>query len=174
MEKEKIVVVTRHIALVQYLYYMDYIDDIDDCIWLKHIESPEKIRGKDVIGVLPLHLAVEARSVTEIPLDIPEDMRGKELTFYDVRMYAREPRTYVVKNSQDYIICVDTTRGDYFAMRVGAIPNENPGCSFAWAEKKPTGYEETPPKIDCAKCNAVNDGRCEDCAKQEDIEQALD
>lgn len=39
----------------------------------------EDVRGNDVYGILPLWLAAEANSVTEVSMpDLPFEMRGKE------------------------------------------------------------------------------------------------
>jgi len=43
-----------------------------------------------------MHLAALASSITEVPLKIPSDLRGKELTVKEVRKYAEPPVTYVV------------------------------------------------------------------------------
>lgn len=59
--------------------------------------SRETVEGRDVIGVLPLSLAVHAASVTEIPLLLPEHMRGKELSAADVALYAGTATRYVVR-----------------------------------------------------------------------------
>lgn len=43
--------------------------------------TAEDVRGKHVVGVLPLHLACLAASVTEVALpDLRPDQRGKEVT----------------------------------------------------------------------------------------------
>lgn len=55
--------------------------------------SPDDIEGKHVIGVLPMRLAALACKVTEIALDLPPDMRGKELDVNPVREYATGART---------------------------------------------------------------------------------
>tara|TARA_R110000765_G_C18468720_1_gene550838 strand:+ start:210 stop:509 length:300 start_codon:yes stop_codon:yes gene_type:complete len=86
-------IVTRHPALIDYL-----ISDglaTADTPTVSHV-TPDDVRGKHVIGVLPMHLASLAESITEIPLDIPADMRGKELSLADMRNYARRAVTYVV------------------------------------------------------------------------------
>ena len=87
------VIVTRHPALVSFLIEMGLADKSTPVIG--HA-TPEAIKGKNVLGVLPLHLAVEAKSVTEVPMDIPPEMRGKELTIEQMRQYALTPRTYQV------------------------------------------------------------------------------
>jgi hypothetical protein len=54
------------------------------------------VSKKHVFGVLPLHLACHAYRVTEVELDIPLDMRGKELSLEDVEKYAAGIHTYKV------------------------------------------------------------------------------
>jgi len=54
------------------------------------------VRNRHVIGVLPLHLASAAETVTEIPLNLPANQRGVELSLEEVRRYAGTPRTYRV------------------------------------------------------------------------------
>lgn len=87
------IIVTRHTALIEYLRE----------IGLATAETPvlshatwEQISGKDVLGVLPLNLAVHANSVTEVPMEIPAELRGKELDLDTMRKYAGVPRTYTV------------------------------------------------------------------------------
>lgn len=85
------VVVTRHPALVEYLREIGVkIEKVIDRA------TPEEVRGRHVYGVLPLHLAAEARLVTTVPLDVPAELRGQELTLEQVRQFAGAPRTYEV------------------------------------------------------------------------------
>lgn len=49
-----------------------------------------------IIGVLPLALACLAESVTEIPLDLTPEDRGKELDINRLREIGGEPTTYKV------------------------------------------------------------------------------
>lgn len=87
-------IVTRHPALVDYLREIGMIPDGARVI--AHATVAE-VRGRHVCGVLPLHVAAECASVTMIPLDIPSSLRGVELTLEQVREFAREPRTFVVR-----------------------------------------------------------------------------
>lgn len=87
------IVVTRHPALVKYLVETGLIKP--GAMVIEHA-SADQVRGKHVIGVLPLHLAVEAASVTEVPMDLPPDARGRELSIEEVRQYAGAPVRYVV------------------------------------------------------------------------------
>lgn len=88
------VVVTRHQGLVQYLKVIGLVDD--NVPVLTHA-SPDDVRGKIVYGVLPMNLAALAAEVIEIPLDIPPELRGKELSLEQMFQYAGEPFTYKVK-----------------------------------------------------------------------------
>jgi len=87
------VIVTRHHALVDYLLETGLVPD--PCQVIEHATEAD-VAGRHVYGVLPLRLAARAALVTEVPLDIPRELRGQELTLKQVRQYAGEPRTYFV------------------------------------------------------------------------------
>jgi hypothetical protein len=80
------VVVTRHPALVEYLRELGWVTD-----GVRIIEHAvlEDVAGKRTAGVLPLWLAAETEWHMEVPLELPAEMRGKELTLADVRQYSR-------------------------------------------------------------------------------------
>ena len=90
----KTVVITRHPALVDLLRERGLTDGTEPVI--DHA-TPDQVRGRHVIGVLPLSLAVEAESVTEIPLSLTPEDRGKELDLERLRQIAGSPRTYAVR-----------------------------------------------------------------------------
>jgi len=87
------VIVTRHPALVDFLRELGLVGE--DAKVISHA-SPDDVRGRDVIGVLPLHLASLAKSVTEVQLDLPPDARGKELSLEEMKKYFRGIKKYVV------------------------------------------------------------------------------
>lgn len=89
-----IIVVTRHQALVDYLVEIGLISH--DTPVLSHV-SADDVRGRHVIGVLPLHLAALADRVTEVPLALTPADRGKELALERIREIAGTPTTYVVR-----------------------------------------------------------------------------
>lgn len=89
----EIVVVTRHPALVTLLRERGLIEE--GCHVLEHVIEAD-VRGKHVIGVLPLSLAALAMEVTEIPLSLTPEMRGKELGLETLRQIAGEAVTYMV------------------------------------------------------------------------------
>jgi len=91
---EDVVVVTRHDALVALLRERGIIQG-DDVTVLAHA-SADDVRGRHVIGVLPLSLAALAASVTEIPLSLTPDMRGRELGLDELRGIAGQAVTYQV------------------------------------------------------------------------------
>lgn len=96
---ERHLVVTRHPALVQHLRETGVIGDGAEV--LAHVESPEQIRGRHVIGVLPYHLGALTASVTEVPMAltpaIREEMTRGDLTIERVREVAGAPVRYVVR-----------------------------------------------------------------------------
>ena len=96
-------VVTRHKALVAYLLDKNIIKEGEYKL-IEHADYKD-VEGQDVIGVLPLQLASYTKSVTEVPLKLTPEMRGKELTFDEVEKVAEEPVQYIVRevNSSDGI-----------------------------------------------------------------------
>lgn len=86
-------VITRHKALVAYLIEEKLIDS--NCQVETHA-SPDLVKNKKVIGVLPHSLSCLTESFTEIPLHLPQELRGKELSLEDVRKYADPPVTYKI------------------------------------------------------------------------------
>mgnify|MGYP001042391799 FL=1 len=94
METRIEVVVTRHQGLVQYLREAGIIDG---SVRVVAHATPENVRGRHVLGVLPHSLSCLCESFTEVPLNLPADMRGKELTAEDVRQFAGQPVTYTVR-----------------------------------------------------------------------------
>lgn len=80
-----VVVVTRHPALVEYLTELGVVPAGTEVV--THATA-EQVRDRHVFGVLPLHLAAEAASVTEVTLHVPAELRGVELTLEQVRQFA--------------------------------------------------------------------------------------
>ena len=101
--RKKQPVITRHKALLAYLLDKDIIKDGEYKL-IEHADYKD-VEGQDVIGVLPLQLASYAKSVTEVPLKLTPEMRGKELTFEEVEKIAEKPVQYIVRevNSTDGI-----------------------------------------------------------------------
>lgn len=91
-------VVTRHPGLVEFLRERGLC--APDATVIPHA-SPEDVRGKHVCGVLPHSLSCLCESFTEVPLTLPPELRGVELSLEQVRQYAGEPATYIVRRMYD-------------------------------------------------------------------------
>ena len=87
-------IVTRHPGLVEYLRALGLASQ--SCEVVSHA-SPETVTGRHVCGVLPHSLSCLCASFTEVPLSLPSELRGQELTLAQVRQYASEPVTYSVR-----------------------------------------------------------------------------
>lgn len=92
-------VVTRHTGLVDYLRQTGVITGSVPVI--EHVTADD-VRGKNVVGVLPLSLAALAASVTEVPLALTLADRGVELSAERVREIALTPRTYIVRLAEQF------------------------------------------------------------------------
>lgn len=92
------IIVTRHEPLVAYAREIGLVGE--DVRVLAHV-SADDVRGQHVVGVLPLHLAALASSVTEIPLALtPSDreaMQRGDLPIERLREIAGAPTTYRVR-----------------------------------------------------------------------------
>ena len=101
--RKKQLIVTRHKSLVSYLIDKNIIKEGEYKL-IEHADYKD-VEGQNVIGVLPLQLASYAKSITEVPLKLTSQMRGKELTFDEVEKIAEEPVQYIVRevNSSDGI-----------------------------------------------------------------------
>lgn len=87
------IVVTRHPGLVQHLKEIGLAST--RCQVVAHA-TPDNVQGKHVCGVLPHSLSCLTKSFTEVPLMIPSELRGVELTLEQVRKYAGPAVTYKV------------------------------------------------------------------------------
>lgn len=94
-------VVTRHKGLVEHLISKGIVDSDVEVV---DRATSEVVKGKRVIGVLPLHLASLTGEFAEVTLALPLEMRGKELTCEDVELYAQCTTYYqVFKTGQDML-----------------------------------------------------------------------
>lgn len=89
-------IVTRHATLVAWLG----INGIEGPVIAQ--ATPQDVRGKDVYGVLPLWLASEANTITEVSMPgIPLEARsringGGEYTIEEMDSWGASMRTFVV------------------------------------------------------------------------------
>ena len=112
------IIVTPHAALIEYLREIGIVHhgfhtyatpdpfkgyweegdpdwEWDDVLVISHA-TPEAIKGKNVAGVLPHSLSCLCNTFTEIPLHIPQELHGTELTVNDIKKYVGEPVTYKI------------------------------------------------------------------------------
>lgn len=85
-------IISRHPATIELLRSLGYTGEV-----ISHVTSPEMIRGRIVIGNLPLRLAAEAELVGEVTLDLPPELRGQELGRDELARYYRGIRWYRVQ-----------------------------------------------------------------------------
>ncbi len=90
------IIVTKQKALVDYIYEIGLVKQEQPVTILDYVSDYKVIQGHDVIGVLPNFISCHARSITEIPIVLPRELRGKELTIEQIRQYARKPRRYII------------------------------------------------------------------------------
>jgi hypothetical protein len=93
------IVVTRHPGLLEYLQDIGIADE--KTVTLSHA-TPDDVRGKHVAGVLPHSLSCLTRSYTEVPLDLPRELRGAELTVDEMHGYVSGPPVTYRVISEDY------------------------------------------------------------------------
>lgn len=93
MRELRELIVTRHQGLVNYLVSEGHVSS--DAEVVSHADVAT-VAGRHVWGVLPHSLSVWAESFTEVPLNLPLELRGVELTEEQVRQYAGRPVTYRV------------------------------------------------------------------------------
>lgn len=94
MKEERLnLIVTRHPGLVDYLREIGLAGP--ETVVVAHA-TPDVVRGKRVCGVLPHALSCLCETFTEVPLDLPQELRGTELTVEQVRQYAKPAVTYRV------------------------------------------------------------------------------
>ena len=93
-------VVTRHIGALNWLVRHGHVPaDVDVVVHA----TADNVRGRDVYGVLPLHLAVEAGRVNSVDLPgLPADRRGTELSADEMDDFGAVLRTYVVMTGEAF------------------------------------------------------------------------
>ena len=93
-------IITRHPTLVEYLVAEGFVSP--DTPVIEHV-TPEDVRGRNVIGVVPFHLGALCKSVTEVPLALTPEMRkAGELTIEQIREIAGPPVTYHVQRLRGF------------------------------------------------------------------------
>ena len=103
------VIISRHQGLLDWLASKGITGRV-----IPHATSDD-VRGKNVIGNLPLHLAALADTVTVVNLpNLPAELRGKELSAEEMDQYGASLATYKVK----HLSHIDITRSRTVKIRV--------------------------------------------------------
>ena len=91
------VLITRHEATKQLFRELNIIDG--NTLILDHIDKSNihLIKNKDVIGILPLDLAVQCKSSTSPIWDIPLEARGNEWEYEEIKRYFKGMKKYEVR-----------------------------------------------------------------------------
>jgi putative CRISPR-associated protein (TIGR02620 family) len=92
------VIITRHPALVEVLAELGHVGKV-----IAHA-TLEDVRGKVVIGVLPMHLASQTLMFGEVTLTLTAEQRGKELSAQEVKaaMANGGISWYIVRTEDQY------------------------------------------------------------------------
>ena len=88
-----VVVVTRHKVLVDLLRDHGIIPD--GAVVVEHA-TPDIVKDKVVVGILPLHLAALAKEIIAPEIDTPPDARGRELSREELEKFFRGVKRYKV------------------------------------------------------------------------------
>ena len=91
----KKVIVTRHTALVEFLKELGVEGEV-----VAHA-TEETVAGKHVFGVLPMRLAAEAGRFTEVSLNVPAELRGKELSLEEIKACNPTLTTFKVERVEE-------------------------------------------------------------------------
>jgi len=87
------IVVTRHVNLIKYL---QEVEGITATQIITHANEDD-VRDKIVIGILPLHLASLATEIWEVPINVPLELRGIELSVEQLKEFAQPMQKYIVR-----------------------------------------------------------------------------
>lgn len=89
--------VSRHPGAVEWIRDMGV--EID--LWVSHLDLCELVPGDVVIGTLPLPQVAELQSrgatYWHLALDLPAEMRGKELSVAEMRRFGARLQCYKVE-----------------------------------------------------------------------------
>lgn len=96
----KTLVVTRHSALVAYLLEQNIITEGNYTV-MQHV-TVEDIKGKDVVGVIPLWMVNHVATITSVTMTIPKELYGKDLTLEEMRPFINGTSTYTSQKKKLY------------------------------------------------------------------------
>jgi putative CRISPR-associated protein (TIGR02620 family) len=88
-------VVTKHPALVELLHERGELNG--ECEVVPHISDPSILDGRDVVGVLPLHLAARCNTISTLQINTPQEFRTQELGLELLRKFAGPVQKFKVQ-----------------------------------------------------------------------------
>ena len=107
VDENGVVVVSRHDAFVEFLKSFGILHGNEKVI--SHVSSPDEIAGKIVISSgMPLWLSAMAKCMVVVSMDIPFQMRGKELSVDDMKRFFKRIDVFEVK----HVYTFDMGKGD--------------------------------------------------------------
>lgn len=90
------IIVTRHRGVVAWLKRRGIVGEV-----IAHA-TPDEIRDRDVYGILPLHLAAEANSITVIDLPLlSTEQRGRDLNPIEMDNAGAKMIRYIVRGGDN-------------------------------------------------------------------------
>ena len=93
-KKPQKIIVTRQPAFAE---YVKEVGLAPEGVEVTDHATVDSVKGKHVIGLVPVYLAAHAHKLTMIPIITPPELRGAKLTIEQIREYAREPVNYETK-----------------------------------------------------------------------------
>ena len=121
------IVVTRHKDLISLLRKMNLIKA--DTPVFEHVDNADFVAGKNIIGVIPAKLGILANTVTEIPLNIPDEFIGQDIPIDALeKMVVGEPETFKLLKIptriefKDAIVCNVANTFIQYIVRKNIIP----------------------------------------------------
>jgi len=88
------VIVTRHVGALQWLN--KHHPEFGEARVITHA-TPELVRGKRVVGILPVQLAAECAEYWHLEMSVPREKRGAELTAEELERFGCKLTRYEVR-----------------------------------------------------------------------------
>ena len=89
-KKEEVLIVSRHPATVRFIKSL-FPSDFFEVKTVEHIDKPEEVKEGIVVGNLPLPLIAKllknGKKFIYVNMEIPQELRGKELDDEEVKKY---------------------------------------------------------------------------------------
>ena len=92
--KEKTIIISRHKGAINWL--KKYHSEFNNVEYFTHVNKKD-IKGNIVIGTLPINLAIFSKEYWHLSMDIPIEMRGKELSIKDMEEFNCKIEGFIIK-----------------------------------------------------------------------------